>query len=40
MKNKSDVFGIFKIFYIMVERETEMPLKYLRSDHGEEYCSN
>lgn len=40
IKNKSDVFGIFKIFHIMVEREIKKPLKYLRSDNGGEYYFN
>lgn len=35
MKNKSDVFGIFKKFYSMVEREIDKPLKDLKN-----YCSN
>lgn len=40
MKNKSDVFGIFKFFHVMVEREIRKPLKYLKSDNGVEYYSN
>lgn len=40
MKNKSDVFGIFKIFHDMVKRETLKTLKCLRSDNDGQYCSN
>lgn len=39
MKNKSDVFEIFKRFHAMVERQTGKLLKCLRSDNGGEYCS-
>ena len=34
MKNKSDIFGIFKNFHILVDRETGKFLKCLRSDNG------
>ena len=40
MKNKSEVFGIFQKFHVVVERETNKLLKFLRTDNGGEYCSN
>jgi transposase InsO family protein len=40
MKNKSEVFGIFQKFHVVVERETNKLLKCLRTDNGGEYCSN
>lgn len=40
IKNKSDVFDIFKIFHVLVEREIEKPIKCLKSNNGGEYCSN
>jgi hypothetical protein len=40
MKNKSDVFEIFKKWKSLVENQTGLKLKCLRSDNGGEYCSN
>ena len=40
MKSKSEVFGIFQKFHVVVERETNKLLKCLRTDNGVEYCSN
>lgn len=40
LKNKSEVFGIFQKFHVVVERETNKLLKCLRIDNGGEYCSN
>ena len=40
MKSKSEVFRIFQKFHVVVERETNKLLKYLRTDNGGEYCSN
>ena len=37
LKNKSDVFEIFKKWKAMVETETGLKVKYLRSDNGGEY---
>jgi hypothetical protein len=39
MKNKSDVFEIFKKWKCLVENETGLKLKCLRSDNSGEYCS-
>jgi Integrase core domain/GAG-pre-integrase domain len=39
IKNKSDVFEIFKKWKCLVENETGLKLKCLRSDNGGEYCS-
>ena len=36
---KSRVFQYFHKFHVMVERETENPLKNLRTDNGKEYIS-
>ena len=36
-KNKSDVFETFKEWKVMVETETGLKVKCLRSDNGEEY---
>ena len=40
MKSKSEVFGIFQKFHVVVERETNKLLKCLRKNNGGEYCSN
>ena len=40
MKKKSEVFGHFKAFKAMVEKETGLQIKCLRSDGGGEYLSN
>ena len=40
MKSKSEVFGIFQKFHVVVERRTNKLLKCLRTDNGGEYCSN
>ena len=37
---KDQVFGNFKKFHAMVEREKKKPLKCLRIDNGGEYMSN
>ena len=37
LKNKSDVFETFKKWKAMIEIETGLKLKYLRSDNGREY---
>uniref|UniRef100_A0A2N9HL00 Integrase catalytic domain-containing protein n=1 Tax=Fagus sylvatica TaxID=28930 RepID=A0A2N9HL00_FAGSY len=37
LKNKSEVFETFKKWRVMVETETDLKLKCLRSDNGEEY---
>ena len=40
MQNKSEVFGHFKDFKAMAEKETGMQIKTWRSDGGGEYFSN
>ena len=40
MKKKSEVFGHFKAFKAMVEKETGLQIKCLRSEGGGEYLSN
>ena len=40
MKNKHEVFSVFKIWKAMVEIETNLKLKCLRSDNGGEYISD
>ena len=40
LKQKSDVFEIFKKWKDLIENETGKKLKCLRSDNGGEYCSN
>ena len=40
MRQKSDVFAIFKKFQMLVERQSGYLLKVLRSDRGGEYNSN
>lgn len=40
MKQKSEVFGNFKMFKVAVEKETSKQVKTLRSDGGEEYFSS
>lgn len=39
MKNKHEVFSVFKRWKAMVENETNLKLKCLRSDNGGEYIS-
>ena len=39
LKHKSKAFERFKIFRKMVERETDLKLKFLRSDKGGEFIS-
>lgn len=39
LKNKSDIFSVFKIFKNRVERETDRKIKILRSDNGGEYIN-
>ena len=39
IKNKADVFPIFKIFKALVEFESEKKIKCLRTDNGGEYTS-
>ena len=39
LRTKDQVFQQFQKFHAMVERETEMPLKCLRTDNGGEYIS-
>lgn len=38
-KNKSEAFGKFQDFHAIVERQTGMKLKTLRSDQGGEFYS-
>lgn len=38
MKNKSNVFDIFKVFYALVEKEIGKPLKCHRIVNCGEYC--
>ncbi|KAH9291072.1 hypothetical protein KI387_044643, partial [Taxus chinensis] len=38
--HKSDVFDTFVKWKALVENETGLKLKCLRSDNGGEYCSN
>lgn len=40
MKNKSDVFDIFKEFKATVENQLNLSIKTLRTDNGTEYLSN
>lgn len=39
MKNKREAFDYFRKFHTLVERETGMKLKTLRSDRGGEFTS-
>lgn len=39
IKRKSDVFETFKRWKALMENETNLKLKFLRSDNGGEYCS-
>lgn len=39
MKEKSDVFSIFKKFRILAETQSGCKLKMLRSDRGKEYIA-
>ena len=40
MRNKSEVFGHLQDFKVMIEKETDMQIKTLRSYGGGEYFSN
>jgi len=40
LKEKSEVFQVFKKFKAMVEKETDMPIKSVRSDRGGEFISS
>ena len=40
LRQKSDVFQIFKNWKCLVENETGKKLKCLRSNNGGEYCSH
>ena len=40
LKEKSEAFENFKIFKVMVENESGMKIKCLRSDNGGEFTSN
>ena len=40
LKEKSESFEKFKIFKAMVENETHVKIKCLRSDNGGEFTSN
>jgi len=39
LKEKFEVFQVFKRFKAMVEKETDMPIKYVRSDRGGKFIS-
>ncbi|GKV11790.1 hypothetical protein SLEP1_g23011 [Rubroshorea leprosula] len=39
-QHKSKAFVDFKSYKVLVEKEDGSPIKVLRTDHGEEYCSN
>ena len=38
MRNKSEVFDIFKEFKALVENQTEKKIKVPRADNGGEFC--
>ncbi|KAG8474588.1 hypothetical protein CXB51_031227 [Gossypium anomalum] len=40
LKQKSDVFSVFKSWKIMIEKQTGKQIKYLRTDNGLEFCSD
>lgn len=40
LKQKSEVFGMFKKFKYLVEKQSGRSIKVLRSDNGKEYTSN
>ena len=40
LKSKDEVFGVFKLFHAMVERETGRSLKCIRTDNGGEYIGD
>ena len=40
MKTKGQVFSRFQVFKALVENQTEMKIRVLRSDNGGEYTSN
>jgi len=37
LKRKDDVFNVFKQFKVMVEKQTENSIKYLRNNNGSEF---
>jgi len=39
LKEKFEVFGVFKKFKVMIENETSTKIKVVRSDRGGEYTS-
>jgi transposase InsO family protein len=39
LRTKDQIFNYFQEFHVMIERETDKKLKYLRSDNGGEYTS-
>ncbi|KAG8481224.1 hypothetical protein CXB51_025964 [Gossypium anomalum] len=40
LKQKSDVFSVFKSWKIMIEKQTGKQIKYLHTDNGLEFCSD
>ena len=40
LKHKSEVFGLFKVFKVLVENQSGRKLKVLRSDNGGEYVKS
>ncbi|KAD7117504.1 hypothetical protein E3N88_04772 [Mikania micrantha] len=40
LKHKSETFNKFKLFKALVERESDCPIKVLRTDRGGEFCSH
>ena len=40
LKNKDDTFAAFKEWKVMIERQTEKKIKLLRTDNGDEFCSD
>lgn len=40
LKKKSEVFDLFKQYYILVERQTGLKLYKFRFDNGGEFCFN
>ena len=39
LKKKSEAFGRFKEFKVLVENQTEKKIKVLRTDNGGEFCN-
>ena len=39
LKHKSDIFGAFKTWKVMVENETDLKVKTLQSDNGGEHVN-